>query len=119
MSEVVSIRPRRPGRSVTPEIIAMERVHAGNACEQVLALNSNALDAIRSSLDKLLDAAMDRRALPDDAVDQIEALGGLDHESVFDLAFTAHFEISAALEATRLLHTVIPKQGPSGREAPG
>ncbi|MCO8166815.1 hypothetical protein NJC40_03360 [Pseudomonas sp. 21LCFQ02] len=112
MSDVVSIRQRRPGGAVTPEIVAMERVHAGNACEQVLALNQNALEAIRSSLDSLLDAAMARRSLADNTMDQIEALGGLDHESVFDLAFTVHFEISAAIEATRLLRTVvIPKRG--------
>jgi hypothetical protein len=112
MSDVVSIRQRTPGGSVTPGIVAMERVHAGIACEQLLALSAGGLESIQSTLNQLLEAAMARRALPDNAMDQIEALGGLDHESVFDLAFTAHFEISAALEATRLLRAVaIPKQG--------
>ncbi|MDP9528489.1 hypothetical protein [Pseudomonas protegens] len=106
MSELVSIRRRRPGRPVTPEVIAMERVHAGQACESFVALSKEGLEILQRSLGKLLDIAMDCRNLSDDATEKIEILGGLDHEEVFDLAFRAHFELGVAMEATRLLKAV-------------
>lgn len=111
MSNLVSIRRRKRGDPITPQTVAMERLHAGELQQSAVWIPLDRLRAIQLDLEKLFDMVEAASCLSDDDQDKIEALGGIDHEAVFDLAFDAHFELSIAEETMRLLKASLASKG--------
>lgn len=109
MTNIVSIRRLKPGDRVTPQSTAMERLHSGESAGVAALISVKSFERIQEVLGLLLEKSMDCRSLSDETINEIEGLGGLCHEEVFDLVFAAHFEMSAAEETLRLLKASYPQ----------
>lgn len=103
MSKVVEINSKQPVPRVTPPEVARNRVAAKQVDDLGAWVSLASLAEIQCRLGRLLALVEAVRTLPSDIQDKIEALGGLDHEAVFDEAFGAHFELSVAEETLGLL----------------
>jgi predicted nucleotidyltransferase len=103
MTKVVSIRRRVAGKSVTPQIVAMERLCENSSQPAVAWITADRLAIIEKNIWDLIDIGESINSLPEELQDALEK-AGFDFSSVFDMAFTAHFELSVAEETMRLMN---------------
>lgn len=106
MGNVVELYPRAKSIPLpTPKAAAAIRILQGECRQQpvILAIYPDRLKAIKAVLSELSDLGLAARDLPLDALDMIDALGGICGETVFSYIDAVEYELEIAVETSSIL----------------